>query len=188
MLADETTAAMRDASFAFSSAMTGVASAPPRWSTCVSSAVGGFGFAAAHEYIKENFDTQSKDLADRMVDDLRAAFTELVAETDWMDADTQVAAQEKAGQMLQLIGYADWMTDGAEVDKYYTGAGPTDPGQHLANVVQMVGWESRKELSELREAPRRDIWLSHPAIVNAWYSPNHNSISQLIVTLSPKSG
>merc|ERR1711962_1482829 len=25
--------------------------------------------------------------------------------------------------------------------------------------------------------PHRDIWLMHPAIVNAWYSPNHNTIT-----------
>ena len=54
-----------------------------------------------------------------MVENLRAAFKELVEETDWMDAETQVKAQEKADQMLQLIGYPDWLLDNSEVDKYY---------------------------------------------------------------------
>ena len=54
-----------------------------------------------------------------MVENLRAAFKELVEETEWMDAATQVKAQEKADMMLQLIGYPDWLTDNDEVDKYF---------------------------------------------------------------------
>ena len=38
-----------------------------------------------------------------------------------------------------------------------------------------------KDLGELRAQPRRDVWLMHPAIVNAWYSPNHNTISKLFL-------
>ena len=40
-------------------------------------------------------------------------------ETDWMDAETQVKAQEKADQMLQLIGYPDWLIDNNAVDQYF---------------------------------------------------------------------
>ena len=54
-----------------------------------------------------------------MVEDLRAAFKELVTETDWMDADTQVKAQQKADMMLQLIGYPDWLLDNDRVDQYF---------------------------------------------------------------------
>ena len=55
-----------------------------------------------------------------MVEQLRAAFKELVSEAEWMDAETKVKAQEKADMMLQLIGYPDWLLDNAEVDKYYS--------------------------------------------------------------------
>ena len=39
-------------------------------------------------------------------------------------------------------------------------------------------WAAKQDLVTLREAPQRDVWLMHPAIVNAWYSPNHNTISK----------
>ena len=100
-------------------ATSGVDVQSPRWQTCLSKAVGAFGFAAAHEYVIANFEESAKVQADKMVENLRAAFKELVEETDWMDAETQVKAQEKADQMLQLIGYPDWLLDNAEVDKYY---------------------------------------------------------------------
>ena len=54
-----------------------------------------------------------------MVEDLRSAFKELVTEAEWMDADTQVKAQQKADMMLQLIGYPDWLVDNDKVDEYF---------------------------------------------------------------------
>ena len=79
--------------------------------TCTAKAVNAFGFAAAHEYVKvqgcydddddremmtaidmsvcqANFAEESKAQADAMVEDLRAAFKELVGQeafTQWMD-------------------------------------------------------------------------------------------------------
>ena len=117
--AGELTQEMRDIAWKYQSATSGVDVQSPRWQTCLSKAVGAFGFAAAHEYVIANFEESAKAQADQMVENLRAAFKELVEETDWMDAETQVKAQEKADQMLQLIGYPDWLIDNAEVDKYY---------------------------------------------------------------------
>lgn len=79
--------------------------------------------------------------ADKLVNDLRTAFEELLQESTWMDASTQVItcreqhqfraisdgvllqvlAKEKAEMMLQLVGYPDWLPDKAELDKYYEG-------------------------------------------------------------------
>ena len=53
-----------------------------------------------------------------------------------------------------------------------------DPKTHYENIVGVKTWASKKELESLRDEPKRDIWLTQPAIVNAFYSPNHNSISK----------
>jgi len=131
----ELTKELRDIAFKFSSAMTGVTEAPARWMTCTAKAVNAFGFAAAHEYIKANFAEESKADADAMVENLRSAFKELVSETDWMDAATQAKAAEKADQMLQLIGYPDWLTDPTEVDSYYLTAPATSEQEHFMNMI-----------------------------------------------------
>ena len=47
----------------------------------------------------------------------------------------------------------------------------------------MRSWAAKQDLVTLREAPQRDVWLMHPAIVNAWYSPNHNTISKYSAVL-----
>jgi predicted metalloendopeptidase len=94
-----------------------------------------------------------------------------------MDAATQEEAMSKADNMLQLIGYPDWLPEEAELDAYYEGAKDADAADHFGNVVSMLAWSVASELSTLRKVPERDIWLMHPAIVNAWYSPNHNTIT-----------
>ena len=50
-------------------------------------------------------------------------------------------------------------------------------GPFFTKVMNMKGWAAKQDLITLREEPQRDIWLMHPAIVNAWYSPNHNTIT-----------
>jgi len=94
-----------------------------------------------------------------------------------MDGNTQDQALDKADRMLQLMGYPDWLVHDDQVDQYYEGSLTADPAHHLLNVLQQLTWSSVKSLSELRKVPKRDVWLSHPAIVNAWYSPNHNTIT-----------
>ena len=128
-----------------------------------------------------------------MVEDLRSAFKELVTEAEWMDADTQVKAQQKADMMLQLIGYPDWLVDNDKVDEYFwydqcrsdeqyfyvssTTRDTNVEGPFFTKVMSMKGWAAKQDIITLREEPQRDIWLMHPAIVNAWYSPNHNTIT-----------
>ena len=60
----------------------------------------------------------------------------------------------------------------------HRGAQDAAVAYHLGNVLSMLAWSTGKELAELRKVPERDVWLMHPAIVNAMYSPNHNTISK----------
>ena len=52
-----------------------------------------------------------------------------------------------------------------------------DSSVFFEKIISMKGWSAKQDVLTLREEPNRDIWLMHPAIVNAWYSPNHNTIS-----------
>ena len=49
---------------------------------------------------------------------------------------------------------------------------------YFHKLLSMKAWSAKQDVITLREEPSRDIWLMHPAIVNAWYSPNHNTISK----------
>merc|ERR1712013_477893 len=107
-LAGDLTQELRDIAFNYRAVLTGVSTPSPRWSTCLSKAVGAWGFAAAHEYVLANFDESAKGQADSMVEDLRAAFKELVEETDWMDNETQDKAKVKAGILQPPFFKGGW--------------------------------------------------------------------------------
>ena len=58
--AGDLTKEMRDIAWQYQSSTSGVATPAPRWQTCLSKAVGAFGFAAAHEYVIANFEESAK--------------------------------------------------------------------------------------------------------------------------------
>ena len=94
-----------------------------------------------------------------------------VSESEWMDAATQERAAKKADQMLQLIGYPDWLTDPSkvilmtmmvmvmmrmtivntsQVDEYYLTAPETSEQDHFMNMVSTGHWAAIQDLKTLR--------------------------------------
>ena len=94
-----------------------------------------------------------------------------VSESEWMDAATQERAAKKADQMLQLIGYPDWLTDPSkvilmtmmvmvmmrmtivntsQVDEYYLTAPETSEQDHFLNMVSTGHWAAIQDLKTLR--------------------------------------
>jgi len=56
-----------------------------------------------------------------MLNDIRTAFTEIVMELDWMDAETKERTLEKAHAMRPFIGFPGWLLTPSELEKYYEG-------------------------------------------------------------------
>lgn len=54
-----------------------------------------------------------------MIDDLHAAFRQMVLNSDWMDNRTKHIAIEKSKAMQSLIGYPDFIYSDKELDDYY---------------------------------------------------------------------
>ena len=94
-----------------------------------------------------------------------------VSETDWMDSATQAKAAEKADQMLQLIGYPDWLTDASQVqnkltvlettltkvDGYYLTAPATSEQDHFMNMISTGHWAAIQDLKTLRW---QNLWFT----------------------------
>jgi len=172
---------LQDIKFAFDSVLSGQASATPRWSTCVAevaSESSGFAYAVGQVYINEYFDDATKAKANLLVNDIRSAFVDLLDESVWMDTETQVLAKEKAELIVQLVGYPDWLPDNVELDNFYSAYPTISSGDdHMASVLKTRKASQGVFTETLRKTPDRSEWITQPAIVNAFYSPNHNSIS-----------
>ena len=56
-----------------------------------------------------------------MIANLQTAFSSLVEESDWMDAETKILAMEKATAMKQFLAYPDWVRNKTALEMAYSG-------------------------------------------------------------------
>jgi len=112
-----------------------------------------------------------------LIEDIRLSFKELVSESEWMDVETQVLAQEKADAVYKEVAYPDWLPSNDELDKYFEGVTPPYADRNVINVASMTAWRIQWGLNKLNEPTTRDSWVMQPATVNAWYLPEKNSIT-----------
>ena len=73
----------------------GTASDVAHWKTCVSYINENYGMALGRLFIRDNFREESKEHALSMIDNIRAAFIDLLDHVDWMDAETRSKAIDK---------------------------------------------------------------------------------------------
>lgn len=62
-------------------------------------------------FIRDNFNSESKQSALEMIHSIREAFNELLDENDWMDDETRAVAKQKANSMNERIGYPEILTN-----------------------------------------------------------------------------
>lgn len=97
----------------------GIKSERHRWSQCVDWTNKKVGMAVGALFIRDNFNSESKETALEMIHSIREAFNELLEENDWMDDETRAVAKEKANSINERIGYPDILTNATELEKEY---------------------------------------------------------------------
>lgn len=95
----------------FQRILLGIRSERHRWSQCVDWTNKKIGLAVGALFIRENFNSESKESALEMIHLIREAFNELLDENDWMDDETRSVAKEKANSMNERIGYPEILTN-----------------------------------------------------------------------------
>eukprot|EP00058_Branchiostoma_floridae_P003649 XP_002589137.1 hypothetical protein BRAFLDRAFT_278852 [Branchiostoma floridae] len=148
-----------------------------RWETCVSVVNSVMGTVVSRLYLPKFFQEESKAKAVEMIDNIRIAFNELLDENYWMDDATRAVAEEKAAAMKQFIAYDDYivnnitrLTEDYEMLHF-------DELEYFGNVLHNLEVSNNETFKYLRKPVEKDEWITHPTIVNAFYSPSRNSIS-----------
>lgn len=166
-----------DIQLSFLKAMVGKQVKSPRWKDCGNAASGRMSYAAGALYVREYFDKADKEVALAMIDDLHAAFRDLLLTNDWMDNTTRHYALEKESQMQSLIGYPDFLFDDKKLDDYYKQL-KLEPGDSYAKMVQKTSkWSQDKNFYRLVEPVDRGEFGMSSATVNAFYSSLKNGIT-----------
>lgn len=99
-----TTSSMRTLYHDYLKTITGVEGASSRSGYCTSSVNKLMGFAVSYLVIKDNFLIETKPKVEKMIENIRRSFNNLVYHASWMDWETKASTLKKSQKMKSLIG------------------------------------------------------------------------------------
>ncbi|GFN91707.1 endothelin-converting enzyme 1-like [Plakobranchus ocellatus] len=164
----------RDAKQTFSEVMSGTKGNEETWHICITETDLVLGFAVGALFVKETFVGGSKAKAKEMIENVRTAFTDNLPNLDWMDDATRAAALDKANAVTDMIGYPDYILDHVKLDKKYENL-KMNKSDYFGNNLAFTRYSFRRTFGKLRKKPLNE-WAMSPPTVNAYYSPNKNTI------------
>ena len=135
------------------------------------------GFIVGKLYVAKYFKPDAKVRMDKMIENLRSAFSQSIDELEWMSPATKQQAKIKLAKFNTKIGYPDKWRD-------YTclKISATDL---LGNVQRSAECEHQRAINRLGKPVDRTEWNMTPQMVNAYYSPSMNEIVFPAAILQP---
>ncbi len=135
------------------------------------------------------------------MDDLLDAMGELLEENTWTTQPTIELALDKLGLMIPMVAYDDSILNNDGIDDLILRRGErkllnhlflillsislsfaksSDIGArtHFDNVANAIDFNVARYQGALRECTDRREWITPAAVVNAFYSPEHNPICE----------
>ncbi|CAJ0583999.1 unnamed protein product, partial [Mesorhabditis spiculigera] len=112
------------------------------------------------------------------------SFKGMIDTLGWMTPGSKSNAYIKAAGLIKNVGWPDMFKDfkdTSDLDKYHQDYAPiADLDQTKFWDIQKIlkaGMETRESLRPLSEPADRKNFIQSPAMVNAWYQPERNSIT-----------
>ncbi|MBD5634677.1 MAG: M13 family metallopeptidase [Candidatus Eremiobacteraeota bacterium] len=161
--------AFRDAAFAFTKNVYGVAKPQPRSRTCIERTDAALGFAVGKIYVAAYFPPAARERARREIASIRAALRADIATIAWMSPSTRASALRKLSKFSTLkVGYPDRWRD-------YSGL-QVDRADFLADLLAANRFSFRRDVAKIGKPLDRSQWGLTPQTVNAYYDPSMNEI------------
>lgn len=121
-----------------------------------------------HVFTDAYFSEDAKAAICDLVEHVKTALRSRIAQLEWMTPATKAKAYEKLDAFQALLGYPDkWRS--------YDGLALGD--SYAANILAVRAFEFRYDMSRLAKPVDRKEWLMSPAMVNAYYWSNTNTIT-----------
>lgn len=113
--------------------------------------------------------------AEKMIDQVRKAFTKNLKNLDWMDAETRRAAEEKANAITDMVGFPNFILKPNELDERYNDL-IIKKNEYFQNNIRVNKYNLRKNLEKLDQPVNKTTWIMTPPTVNAYYWPTKNQM------------
>lgn len=153
----------------FGKTLTGAQELKPRWRRCVEYTDSDLGEALGQKFVEQAFSGRSKERMLEMVKNLVHALEKDIQQLDWMTPATKTRAIEKLRTVSEKIGYPDKWKD-------YT-ALKLDAKDALGNSERANHFEFSRRLNKIGKPVDKQEWLMTPPTVNAYYTPQQNTIN-----------
>ncbi|HLI17734.1 MAG TPA: M13 family metallopeptidase [Rhodanobacteraceae bacterium] len=151
----------------------------PRWKRVISAVNHAMGMGVGELYVAKYFPPESKQRAEQLVTNVRAALKEHIENLDWMSEATKKKALEKWALFLPKIGYPD-------KGEWRDWSGLTiQPGQWYANLEAASKYNYHYDIGKIGKATDRKEWQMTPQTINAYYDPTTNTINFPAAILQP---
>ncbi|NNG24505.1 M13 family metallopeptidase [Telluria aromaticivorans] len=149
--------------------LTGSPQQSPRWKRALAATNGAMDDAVGKLYVAKYFPAENKAHIQKMVANIKDAFTRRIDKLDWMAPSTRAQAKEKVRTMYVGVGYPDtW--------KSYGGL-QVSPLDALGNVMRAQEFHYTQQLAKLKQKPKKTDWAMPPQLVNAVNLPLQNALN-----------
>jgi predicted metalloendopeptidase len=149
--------------------MTGAQAERPRNMRCVSMVDRGLGDLLGQKYIEVAFGADAKSQITRLVENLETAMGQDIRRLPWMTEETKKAALAKLAAITNNVGTPKKWRDYGKVsiarDDFY------------GNVERIAAFQRERNLAKIGKPTDKSEWTMTPPTVNAFYSPQLNSIN-----------
>lgn len=151
---------------------------------CVAFLANNVPWGAGRVYVDYNFPSQNRDDVSVMINNVLSAFSSGLSGLDWMDNPSALRAFQKVAGLVRNVAYPDFEENDQQLDQYYDWliqkARSIDPNQWDAwyqYTMAATAFQGQLMWQTLKLDNNRYEFLMSPAIVNAWYQPERNSIT-----------
>eukprot|EP00545_Synedropsis_sp_CCMP1620_P006682 CAMPEP_0119002970 /NCGR_PEP_ID=MMETSP1176-20130426/269_1 /TAXON_ID=265551 /ORGANISM="Synedropsis recta cf, Strain CCMP1620" /LENGTH=731 /DNA_ID=CAMNT_0006954519 /DNA_START=106 /DNA_END=2301 /DNA_ORIENTATION=- len=152
----------------------------PRWKRAMAFTEAALGEALGQLYCAKYFDDECKGRARTIVENVRKALEERLAEVEWMTSDlTRENANKKMNRFRVKIGYPDHWIDYTPLQIV-----PAEDS-FLSMVFKARAFDHARDVKEMNQPTNRDKWFLTPQTVNAYYHPSLNEIVFPAAILQP---
>jgi putative endopeptidase len=153
--------AVRQPDFAFyGRAINGVTEEQPRWRRAVDYVLGSVPDEVSRIYVANHFSPATKAAAEKMVQDLVAAFGHRIDTLDWMTPETKAHARRKLAAFRADIGYPDRWHDYRRLIQR--------AGDAFGNAVRAAAFQHNWESGKPGHRVYRWEWSAPPMTVDAF--------------------
>ena len=131
-------------------------------------------------YIDNYFSDEERKEGTKVVANLQAAFFDQLNEMKWLDESTRTKAIEKLNNITKNVGFPAWIKDDTELDNFFPLVTPQDTNAiiQMQTLLKTMAKGNFKKIG--KPVDLNKDWPMGPAIVNAMYSPEQNSISKSV--------